>query len=113
MRRYARDAGHLFGLLNELVRCDCTTQNARFVVKLRQLVDQLEERVQELAQADRLAAERPLINGDEVMERLGLSPGPEVGAALRFLLELKRAEPNLTKEETERRLDKWWAERGN
>ena len=111
VRRYARDAGHLFGLLNELVRCDCTTQNPRFVEDLRQLVDQLEERVQELAQADRKAAERPLINGDEVMERLGLKPGPEVGQALRFLLELKRAEPTLTKEETVLRLDKWWAER--
>jgi poly(A) polymerase len=27
VRRYARDAGPLLGVLNELVRCDCTTRN--------------------------------------------------------------------------------------
>lgn len=111
VRRYVRDAGHLFGLLNELVRSDCTTQNPRTFTHLQALVDDLELRVAELAKADRAAAERPLLDGNTVMERLGLSPGPEVGEAMRFLLELKRAEPDLTAEQTAERLDEWWAER--
>ncbi len=111
VRRYVRDAGHLFGLLNELVRSDCTTQNPRTFAHLQTLVDDLELRVAELAKADRAAAERPLLDGNAVMNRLGLEPGPEVGEAMRFLLELKRAEPDLTAEQTAQRLDEWWAER--
>ncbi|MDH3754765.1 MAG: HDIG domain-containing protein [Acidimicrobiia bacterium] len=111
VRRYARDAGHLLGLLNELVRADCTTRNERKRVELREHVDHLQHRINELAEADRRAAERPLIDGDAVMARLGLGPGPDIGAALRFLLELKRDEPDLDLTATEARLDAWWAER--
>ena len=112
VRRYARDAGHLLGSLNELVRCDCTTRNRSFVDELQRLVDELEARIAELAQADRRSAERPLLDGNAVMRHLGLQPGPEVGEALSFLLELKRSTPNLGVEETLKRLDEWWAARG-
>ena len=71
-------------------------------------VDDLERRIGELAEADRRAAERPLLDGDEVMERLGLGPGPEVGKALKFLMELRRSQPSLGREETEASLDDWW-----
>ena len=111
VRRYARDAGHLLGSLNELVRCDCTTRNRSLVDELQRLVDELEARIAELAQADRRSAERPLLDGNAVMEHLGLQAGPEVGEALSFLLELKRSNPDLSVEETLRRLDKWWAAR--
>lgn len=108
VRRYVRDAGHLFGLLNELIRCDCTTQNPRTHARLQQLVSELENRVQELARVDSLAAERPLLDGQDVMELLELKPGPQVGAALQFLLDLKRSEPDLNEQETESRLQAWW-----
>ncbi|MCY3967892.1 MAG: HDIG domain-containing protein [bacterium] len=110
VRRYAREAGHLLGYLNELVRADCTTRNRQKAADLQHHVDHLEARIAQLAEADRRAAERPLINGNEVMARYKLAPGPEVGAALKFLLALKRAEPDLDRAETEARLDKWWAE---
>jgi poly(A) polymerase len=109
VRRYARDCGHLLGLLNELVRSDCTTRNRRKALELQHHVDELEERIAELAEADRLAAERPLLDGDAVMNHLGLEPGPEVGKALAFLLELRRSEPDLDLEKTIIRLDDWWA----
>lgn len=112
VRRYARDAGHLLGLLNALVRSDCTTRNQQKRLELHHHVDELEQRIAELAEADRAAAERPLLDGDAVMARLGLDPGPDVGEAMRFLLELKRNEPDLDVEQTGRRLDGWWAERG-
>lgn len=109
VRRYARDAGHLLGLLNELVRSDCTTRNQRKRLELQHHVDSLEERILELAAADRRKAERPLIDGQAVMERYDVPPGPMVGKALKFLLELKRAEPDLDVEVTQQRLDTWWA----
>jgi len=109
VRRYARDAGHLLGLLNELVRSDCTTRNQRKRLELHHHVDAIEERILELAAADRRAAERPLIDGQAVMDRFDVGPGPMVGKALKFLLELKRSEPDLDLAGTETRLDAWWA----
>lgn len=111
VRRYARDAGRLLGDLNELVRCDCTTRNRRKAEDLQHHVDELERRIADLAEADRVAAERPLIDGDEVMVRLGIGPGREVGESLRFLLELKRNEPDLDRDATAARLDEWWQSR--
>ena len=113
VRRYARDAGHLLGLLNALVRSDCTTRNQRKRMELHHHVDELERRIADLAEADRQAAERPLLDGQAVMDRLGLAPGPMVGQAMAFLLELKRAEPDLDVEETGERLDRWFAERSD
>ena len=111
VRRYARDAGHLLGHLNELVRCDCTTRNQARVEDLHRLVDELEERIRRLAEAERRDAERPLLDGNEVMEHLRLEPGPHVGEALRFLLNLRRSHPQLDVAETRSRLDSWWATR--
>ncbi len=113
VRRYARDAGHLLGTLNDLIRADCTTRNERRRVELRRHVDSLEARIAELAEVERRAAERPLLDGEAVMARLGIEPGPEVGEALRFLLELKRSEPDLDIAATEARLDAWWAARSS
>ncbi len=109
VRRYARDAGHLLGKLNMLVRSDCTSRHNYIHQEIQYHVDDLEKRIGELAEADRRAAERPLIDGDEVMERLGLGPGPEVGKAIKFLLELRRAYPDLDRRATELKLDEWWS----
>ena len=111
VRRYARDAGHLLGRLNELVRCDCTTRNRAFLSALQRLVDELEARITALALADRKAAERPLLDGNDVMRLLDIQPGPAVGEALKFLLELKSREPTLGRQETAARLEDWWAAR--
>ncbi len=113
VRRYARDAGHLLGHLNELVRCDCTTRNRARAEELQHHVDELEERIKQLAESERRAAERPLLDGHAVMGRLGIGPGPGIGQALKFLLQLRRESPELTAEETATRLDDWWAERGD
>ena len=109
VRRYARDAGHLLGQLNELVRCDCTTRNKIRVTNLHREIDELERRIRELADEDRRAAERPGLDGLAVMQQLGIGPGREVGQALAFLLDLKRREGDLPQDELSRRLDAWWA----
>lgn len=110
VRRYARDAGHLLGLLNELIRSDCTTRNRAKEQRLQQQIDELEERIVALAKADREAAERPQLDGKAVMDLLDLPPGPAVGDALSFLLELKRAEGDLPPDELESRLADWWVD---
>ena len=110
VRRYAREAGHLLGDLNELVRCDCTTRNRSKETRLHRLIDELEERIIELARADAEAAERPQIDGKAVMERYGVVGGPVIGKALAYLLEVKRTEGELDDDELYTRLDAWWVD---
>ena len=109
VRRYARDAGPLLGRLNQLVRSDCTTRNLQKEADLHRQIDDLERRIAELAEAERKAAERPQIDGEAVMAHLGVAPGPDIGRALRWLLELKRTEGELPPDELLARLDDWWA----
>jgi poly(A) polymerase len=109
VRRYARDAGPLLGVLNELVRCDCTTRNRAKEAGLQRDLDDLERRIKHLADDDRRAAERPGIDGIAVMSHLGMAPGPAVGQALTFLLDLKRREGDLPRPELLNRLETWWA----
>ena len=112
VRRYVRDAGEHLERLNELTRCDCTTRNAAKARQLDRRMDELQERIVELSKLEDLKAQRPDLDGGEVMAHLGLSPSPTVGAALEFLLELRLDEGPLGKEEAIRRLDAWWSERG-
>lgn len=113
VRRYARDAGHLLGDLNELIRCDCTTRNRAKARRLQGLMDEFEARIIELARQDRMAAERPQMDGRAVMEYLGVNGGPLIGQALAYLLEVKRSEGVLPDDEIRARLDAWWSENGS
>ena len=110
VRRYVRDAGDLLVDLNVLTRCDCTTRNERKAALLARRMDELEARIGELAAEEELKAIRPELDGNQVMERLGLRPGPAVGQAMTFLLELRLDEGLLGEDEVGRRLDTWWAE---
>lgn len=48
---------------------------------------ELRARVQQVGDAAEIARMKPLLNGDEVMELLGIGPGPRVGEVLSFLLD--------------------------
>ena len=111
VRRFARDAGGLLDELIVLTRCDCTTRNERKAVALARRMDELEARIEELAEEEELAAIRPDLDGHAVMSHLGVPPGPVVGQALDFLLELRLDEGPLGQDEAYRRLDAWWAGR--
>ncbi len=111
VRRYARDAGPLLELLNELTRADCTTRNAAKARALGRRLDDFVRRQRELQQREELAAIRPDLDGNEVMSLVGVRPGPVVGEALNFLLELRLEEGPLGKDEASRRLLAWWQER--
>jgi poly(A) polymerase len=112
VRRYVVDAGPLLGGLNDLVRADCTTRNTAKAKRLSERMDELEARIKELAEREELSKIRPDLDGKEVMEFLDLEPGPQVGEALGFLLELRLDEGPLGKDEAYRRLEAWAKERG-
>ncbi|MCU1504962.1 MAG: tRNA adenylyltransferase [Ilumatobacteraceae bacterium] len=112
VRRYVRDAGPLLAELNVLTRCDCTTRNERKAAMLGRRMDELEARIAELEARESLAALRPELDGNAVMELLALPPGRAVGEALAFLLDVRLDEGLLGDEEIRRRLQRWWHDRG-
>jgi poly(A) polymerase len=110
VRRFARDGGALLDELIVLTRCDCTTRNERKAAQLAQRMDELEARIAVLAEEEELQALRPDLDGVAVMAHLGIPPGPAVGEALAYLLELRLEEGPLGGEAYDR-LDAWWAAR--
>ena len=112
VRRYVRDAGPLLAELNVLTRCDCTTRNERKAAMLGKRMDELEQRITELAEREELAAIRPELDGTQVMEQLGVGPGPLIGKALAFLLEIRLEEGMIGDAEIRRRLDRWRIDHG-
>jgi poly(A) polymerase len=111
VRRYVRDSGPLMPKLNGLVRADCTTRNAAKAKELAARMDELEDRIGELAAKEELDRIRPDLDGKQVMDHLGVPPGPVVGEALAFLLELRLEEGPLGAAEAYRRVDAWAAGR--
>ncbi|MEN8113567.1 MAG: CCA tRNA nucleotidyltransferase [Actinomycetota bacterium] len=107
VRRYVRDAGPQLVDLNELVRCDVTTRNRRRERTISRRIDELEERIEELRQQEELDAIRPPIDGNQVMEHLGLEPGPEVGRAMRMLYERRIEDGPYGEEKAFELLDAW------
>ena len=107
VRRYVRDAGDQLAELNVLTRCDCTTRDARKAATLGRRIDELEARIAELAAAEELAALRPELDGNDVMELLGVGPGKVVGEALAFLLEIRLDEGLIGRDAAAARLREW------
>jgi poly(A) polymerase len=112
VRRYVRDAGHLLDELNELTRCDCTTRNARKAQALAKRMDELEQRIAVLQEQEELSKIKPPLDGNEIMQFLGVAPGPIVGEARTFLLDLRLDEGPIERDEAYARLRAWARERG-
>ena len=87
MRRYVRDAGDQLDRLHILTRADCTTRNQARAARLRSAYDDLERRIEVLAEQEELNALRPELDGNQIMELLGIPPGRDVGRAYHYLLE--------------------------
>jgi len=71
---------------------------------VRDVLEQLRER-------EDLDALEPELDGDEVQRLLGIGEGRDVGAALKFLLDLRLDEGLVGQDEAARRLRQWWTER--
>ncbi|MEV4362328.1 CCA tRNA nucleotidyltransferase [Nonomuraea sp. NPDC049625] len=107
VRRYVRDAGHLLDRLHKLTRADCTTRNKRKASALSRTYDQLEERIARLADEEELAKMRPELDGNEIQRVLGIGPGPVVGQAYKFLLEIRLDKGVIGKEAATEALLEW------
>jgi poly(A) polymerase len=113
VRRYVTDAGPLLSRLHKLVRADCTTRNKRRAARLQASYDALEARIAELAAREDLARVRPDLDGNQIMELLGIPAGPQVGEAWNFLKELRLERGPLSAEDATAELLAWWQSRGN
>jgi poly(A) polymerase len=112
VRRYVRDAGTLLRQLHVLTRADCTTRNRAKAARLSRAYDGLEERIAELSEQEELARIRPELDGNEIMAILSVPPGPVVGKARDFLLELRIAEGELGRERVTQELLRWAVSEG-
>ncbi|REF36468.1 poly(A) polymerase [Thermasporomyces composti] len=110
VRRYARDAGPLLDRLHIVTRADCTTRNRRKAAALQRAYDHLEERIERLAAEEELRNIRPDLDGNEIMEILGIQPGPLVGRAWKHLLEFRLDKGPQDKETAREELLRWWRE---
>ena len=98
--------------MNRLVRADCTTRNKRRAATLQSNYDGLETRIAELAAKEDLARVRPDLDGNAIMELLGIPAGPQVGQAWNYLKELRLDRGPLSPEEATEELLKWWNAKG-
>ena len=108
VRRYVRDAGDELEHLHILTRADCTTRNKRRAARLQANYDDLENRITELAAKEDLQRVRPDLDGNEIMQILGIPAGPEIGEAWRHLKELRLDHGPLSREQAIDELLKWW-----
>jgi poly(A) polymerase len=111
VRRYVRDSGDQLTRLHKLTRADSTTRNKRRAAALQQAYDSLEERIAVLAEEEELDALRPDLDGAQIMSILGLAPGPVVGEAYRYLMELRLDRGPLSEQQATDALRQWWASR--
>lgn len=112
VRRYVRDAGDVVERLHILVRADVTTRNRRKAARLASAYDDIERRIVELREQEELDSIRPELDGNQIQQILGITPGREVGEAYRFLLEVRLDEGVIGPDAAEQRLREWWAARG-
>ncbi|WP_326766639.1 CCA tRNA nucleotidyltransferase [Streptomyces sp. NBC_01591] len=112
VRRYVRDAGPLLERLHKLTRSDCTTRNKRKAAALSRTYDGLEERIEQLQEQEELDAIRPDLDGNEIMKTLGVGPGPVIGKAYAFLLELRLEHGPMERGMAVKKLKEWWAAQG-
>ena len=111
VRRYVRDAGPLYELLNKLVRADVTTRNPEKVRRIFQRMDRLEARVGELAKQEEIERLRPELDGFQIMAYLGVEQGRVVGEAREYLMEVRLDEGPIGTDAAYERLDTWARER--
>ncbi len=109
VRRYVRDAGPELERLHILTRSDCTTRNQAKADRLRRAYEELEWRIDELSAAEELDATRPDLDGNAIMQILGVGPGPVIGKAYKFLLERRLDRGPVPADVAEAELREWWA----
>ena len=111
VRRYVRDAGDQLERLHILTRSDCTTRNALKANRLHRAYEELEWRIDALAEQEEMSAMRPDLNGRQIMELLGIPAGPIVGQAYDYLLERRIDDGPMGEDRAREELLAWWQQR--
>ncbi|HEX9767368.1 MAG TPA: CCA tRNA nucleotidyltransferase, partial [Nitriliruptorales bacterium] len=91
-------------------RADVTTGNRQRATAIQRRMDDLEERIVELRAQEELDRLRPPIDGNQIMEHLGIPAGRDVGRAWNHLLELRIERGPMSQAEALDELDRWWDE---
>jgi poly(A) polymerase len=112
VRRYVTDAGPLLPRLHKLTRSDVTTRNRRKAAQLAADYDALETRIARLQEEEDLARVRPDLDGNAIMQLLGVPPGPIVGRAWRHLKDVRLEKGPLSHDEAVAELMAWAAAEG-
>jgi poly(A) polymerase len=109
VRRYVADAGtpEQLDRLNLLTRADVTTRNRMKARRLAEAMDDLEARIVRLREQEELDRIRPAIDGNDIMARLGIGPGPLVGKAWAMLKEARMQHGPMSREHAFDLLDEW------
>lgn len=79
VRRLLYDAGELIDDLMILVRADITSRNPRRVRRYLDQFDLVERKMAEVEEKDRLRSFQPPVDGQEIMDTLGIQEGIAVG----------------------------------
>ena len=111
VRRYVRDAGGELERLHILTRSDCTTRNKAKAERLRRAYEELEWRIDELSAQEELDSIRPDLDGNQIMEILGIGPSRAVGEAYSYLLEQRLDRGPVSFDQAKQELLAWWANR--
>jgi poly(A) polymerase len=109
VRRYVTDAGDQLERLHRLTRADCTTRNRRKAMQLAAAYDDLEQRIARLREQEQLDAIRPDLDGAQIMEILGVGPGPVIGFVHGHLMEVRMERGPIGPEAAREELLAWWA----
>ena len=112
VRRYVADAGPLLEHLHRLTRSDSTTRNRRKAARLAAAYDDLESRIARIAEQEAVAAVRPDLDGNAIMQILGIPPGRDVGRAWAFLKEQRLERGPVPPEQATAELLDWWRAQG-
>ena len=87
LRRLVFDAGDDIYDLLLLCRCDITSKNEAKVNRFLKNLDQVEQKLEEVEERDRIRNFQPVLTGDDIMEHFNLKPGREVGVIKKALKE--------------------------
>ncbi len=79
VRRLLFEAGVDIDDLVILCRADITSKNPRLIEQVRQNYNLVVQKMAEVEEKDRIRNWKPPLKGDEIMQVLGLEPGPLVG----------------------------------